>query len=197
MSTTKPDDLEAVRTIAATLEPFDELVRERILKWAREKIGLPTGEAPLPPSVLAAPSPPSAAGSAIQAAGTAGSKSLKSIKDFVTEKNPSSNNEFAATVAYYHRFEAPTQTQKPAINANDLQEACRLSGRPRLPTPGQTLINAHSVGLLDKSERGFYSISTVGENLVAMTLPTSAGNGVRATKRKKSTPKKSKKRLQA
>ena len=34
-----------------------------------------------------------------------------------------------------------------------------------------------SAGLLDKAERGAFSINTVGENLVAVTLP---GNGVSA-----------------
>ena len=36
----KPDDLEAVRTITSTLEPFDKNDQERIIRWAREKLGL-------------------------------------------------------------------------------------------------------------------------------------------------------------
>jgi|GEM_PF-3508107 len=36
----KNDDLEAVRVIADALEPFDDVVRERILKWACERVGM-------------------------------------------------------------------------------------------------------------------------------------------------------------
>jgi len=82
---------------------------------------------------------------------------------------------FAATVAYYYRFQAPEPQRKTAVTANDLQEACRLADRDRLVKPAQTLINAHGQGLLDKAgERGSYAINTVGENLVAMALPNSA-----------------------
>jgi len=49
-----------------------------------------------------------------------------------------------------------------------------MVGRARLENPGQTLRNAHHGGLLDRGEgRGLYVINTVGENLVAMTLPSS------------------------
>lgn len=34
------DDLEAVRTLVATLEPFDLTERERIIRWVREKLGM-------------------------------------------------------------------------------------------------------------------------------------------------------------
>jgi hypothetical protein len=36
----KPDDLEAVRLLADTLQPFPSEDRERIIRWAREKLGL-------------------------------------------------------------------------------------------------------------------------------------------------------------
>ena len=34
----KVDDLEAVRMVAAALEPFGELDRDRIVRWANEKL---------------------------------------------------------------------------------------------------------------------------------------------------------------
>jgi len=92
----------------------------------------------------------------------------------VTEKNPTSDNQFAATVAHYYRFVAPQAARKDFITADDLQQACRLTGRNRLAKPSQTLVNAHTNGLLDKgTNRGEYAISTVGENLVAVSLPGS------------------------
>jgi hypothetical protein len=45
--TTKPDDLEAVRTIADTLEPFENPDRDRILRWVRERLGMQQAAAAL------------------------------------------------------------------------------------------------------------------------------------------------------
>jgi len=93
----------------------------------------------------------------------------------VKEKSPKNDVQFAATVAYFHRFEAAPDKRKTEINADDLQEATRLAPRKRFKYPGQTLRNAHNLGLLDKgSQDGFFAINSVGENLVAMTLPSGA-----------------------
>lgn len=170
---TKPDDLDAVRIIVDTLSAFDATEQERILRWSREKLGLSTesrGSAILntAPPILA-PAPPD---------GSFASRSHSTaadIKSFIAEKTPSSDNQFAAAVAYYYRFEAPEAARKETITADDLQEACRLAGRARIQKPAQTLVNAHHGGLLDKAgDRGTYSLSTVGENLVAMALPSGA-----------------------
>ena len=40
--TAKNDDLEAVRILAETLQPFTSDDRERIIRWAREKLGMTT-----------------------------------------------------------------------------------------------------------------------------------------------------------
>jgi hypothetical protein len=175
--TDKPDDLEAVRNLVEVLSAFAAEDQERIIRWAREKLGLPTqvparagGEEPLATDA---------------ASGQDGSGGAKDIRTFVAEKNPSSDNQFAATVAHYYRFVAPQAVRKEFITADDLQQACRLTGRNRLPRPAQTLINAHTNGLLDKgANRGEYVISTVGENLVAVSLP---GNAPGADTRKKRT----------
>jgi hypothetical protein len=159
--TEKPDDLEAVRKLVDVLSSFGAADQERIIRWAREKLGLPSqGQVPAREQEAL-----------VGAAGAGGSDGAKDIKTFVTEKNPTTDNQFATTVAYYYRFVAPTADKKEAISADDLQEACRLTGRKRLPRPAQALINAHKNGLLDKgTNRGEYVISTVGENLVAVSL---------------------------
>jgi hypothetical protein len=38
--TTSPDDLEAVRKVIEALTPFNGDDQERIVRWAREKLGL-------------------------------------------------------------------------------------------------------------------------------------------------------------
>ncbi len=153
--TKESDDLEAVRILVATLEPFEKTDQERIIRWAREKLGL---------SIKTGENPPSAPPGGSSTGG-------KDLRTFVAEKSPTSDNQFAATVAYYYRFEASKAEQRETITKKDLQDACRLAGRQRLRDPDQTLRNAQNVGLLDKAGTGAFSINSVGENLVAMTLP--------------------------
>lgn len=183
----KPDDLEAVRTIAAALSAFSPEEQERILRWAREKIGLAPATRTLPetrtpqPSLSVAPArPPEQPGSPqVLASG-------KDLKTFVTGKNPRSDVQFAATVAYFHRFEAPPDQRRNEIDAAVLQDACRLAGRTRLKNPLMTLNNAKNLGVLDSgSEKGRFTINTVGENLVAMTLPGHVDGSVKSNKPKK------------
>jgi hypothetical protein len=167
MTTSAHGDLEAVKTLVNTLEGFDTKDQERIIRWAQEKLGLA----------------PSASTSDISVShsedihpkysetNATGNRGID-IKSFVESKNPPSDVQFAATVAYYYKFEAPQNERKDSVTSSDLQEACRKVVRDRLKDPGQTLRNAHQLGLLDKgAEKGYYSINTVGENLVAMTLP--------------------------
>jgi hypothetical protein len=180
---TKVDDLEAVRSLVESLKDFDAAEQERIIRWAREKLGLS------PTSAFTALVPP------VQPVGgevvipLAGGPQNEDIRSFITSKNPKSDNHFAATVAYYYRFSAPAGQRKEAITADDLQEACRMAHRDRLKRPDQTLVNAHHAGLLDNVRRGAYSINAVGENLVAMALPDS-GSNVKSAKTKTKKAKK-------
>lgn len=164
MTKAQPDDLDAVRKIVEALDGFESGDQERIVRWAREKVGLETAPAPT------GAAPPSAQPS-LERSGLSSTTSFPDIKSFIEAKNPRSNNQFAAAVAYYYQFEAPTELHKESITAEDLQEACRLVGRERLKHPAQTLVDAQKQGSLDRGDRGAYTINTVGENLVAMTLP--------------------------
>lgn len=183
------DDLEAVRTVVEAVQGFKEDEQQRIFRWAAEKLGLKLpfgtsasqgGDTPTAPGVHAAASTPSPAG--MPAANG------QDIRSFVASKNPRSDVQFAATVAYYYQFESPQAERKKSINKDDLQEATRKTGRERLKRPDQTLRNAHMLGLLDKGdEPGTFCVNTVGENLVAMTLP---GDGTAPPRRAKKAPAK-------
>lgn len=171
--TKEKDDLEAVRTVVEALEGFSPEDQERVIRWAREKIGL----APAPRSWedrRSAQAPP--IGSPSQSAQSQQpSQVRKDLRTFVAEKQPKSDVQFAATVAYFYRFEAPVEQRRNEVDADTLLEACRLADRKRLKKPGQTLRNAKTLGLMDSgSEAGKFIINTVGENLVAMTLPRKA-----------------------
>jgi hypothetical protein len=97
------------------------------------------------------------------------------IKSFVASKNPKSDVQYAAVVAYFYRFEAPEAHRKDTITSEILQESTRLTGRKRLDKPSTTINNAKNLGYLDSPSRGEFRINTVGENLVAMTLPGQEG----------------------
>jgi hypothetical protein len=168
MSGTKPDDLAAVRTIVDTLNDFSPDEQQRILRWTIEKLGLSIAAPATYPAgtIFAAPSAATSAAPPAPAGGT------MDIKRFIEVKKPRNDVQYAAAVAYYYRFEAPPAEKKDAITGEDLQTSTRLSGRGRFTHPIQTLNNAHTLGLLDRGqERGTFVINTVGENLVAMTLP--------------------------
>jgi len=155
------DEFDAVRTIVKTLEAFPGDDQTLILRWAAEKLGLsssprsamPSTPAPIPTAQAEAPRPVGAI----------------DIKSFVAAKKPKNDSQFAAVVAYYYRFESPEK--KDSITKDDLLDACRKANYPRPPAPGQTLRNAVNAGLLDKPSEGAFSINSVGENLVAVTLP--------------------------
>jgi hypothetical protein len=159
----KPDDLDAVRTMADTLKSFEAKEQERIIRWVREKLGL---------------SEPSKTSDEKKDDNESEKDKERvgaiDIKTFVTQKNPSSDTQLAATIAYYYALAAPLAQRKDSISADDLRSSCRLIyGTSRIKYPAQTLVNAHNAGLLDKAGGGLYKINTVGENLVAMTLPSS------------------------
>ena len=127
--TTKPilDDLEAVRAVVNALEGFEAADQERILCWTREKLGLPsTSNGGGSTNDATLPKPP------ILETQTRTSTHSTDIKTFVTTKNPRSDRQFAATVAYSYKFEAAEAERKPSIGSTDLQESCRKVGRERL-----------------------------------------------------------------
>jgi len=177
------DDLQAVRTIVEALEGFEKSEQERIIRWAREKVGL---DQPLAAPLSPSPAYPPSEGAPVvsTAAGT--------IKDFIEKKNPVKDIHFAAAVAYYYQFELPVGSRKDSIGSDDLQEACRLSNRKRFTGAITVLHNAEKAGLLDKLGGGQFKINAVGENLVAMGMPAAGISRVRKiTSKKNSTRKKS------
>ena len=182
------DDLEAVRKIIEVLGEFESEEQQRIVRWSLEKLGLslPVASASLAPAVFNQP-----AGTANTHTNTA--HQATDIKSFYHQKNPSSDNQFAAFVAYYYAFEAPPDQLKGTIISSDLTEACRMVGRARLGDPSKTLRNATGMGYLDNLERGTFKINTVGENLVAMTLPPGGSDSntrpVRTARKKQASKK--------
>lgn len=198
MPKTTPDDLEAVRSIANALKGFNSDDQERILRWAREKLGLNVGPAMPPPAQREIRTPPTQQQQTSPSSPDAPEvqpASAKDLKSFVKAKSPKSDVQYAATVAYFYRFEAPAADRKDEIDAGILLNSCRLADWNRPPKPGQTLLNAKGQGLLDSgSEAGKFVINSVGENLVAMSLPPQSNSGYsKKPKKPKSKPARRKK----
>lgn len=170
------DDFEVAKSVSDLLRPVSTERQVRILRWVSESLGVVN---PIEPRTGAAHSVRSTADGTFHPA----TPSAVDIKSFITGKDPKSDNQFAAAVAYYYQFEAPQNQRKDSISAEVLQEATRRAGRSRLGDPGRTLRNAKNMGYLDLSEPGEFTINTVGENLVAMTLPGQGRNSVKAARK--------------
>ena len=172
-------DFEIANRISDLLKEVAKDRQQRIVRWVAESI-----ELPLSPALGSSP------GADLAPTGQVPGRAMD-IKSFVDSKSPKSDNQFATVVAYYYRFDAPVDQRRDTISAEILQDAARLSGRPRLAKPLMTLNNAKKQGYLDAVDRGQFRVNSVGENLVAMALPgadTATTSG--RTRRSRIRPKK-------
>src|SRR6267378_7198735 len=98
-----PDDLEAVRLVVTALSGFSPEEQERVIRWAREKLGLAAAPRNLTDALTTPPPVPAVPSRSGEHAGQTPA-AAKDLKTFVTAKNPKNDVQFAATVAYYYRF---------------------------------------------------------------------------------------------
>lgn len=180
------NEFDAAKAIVETLKGLDTEKQERAIRFAGETLGLHAA------AFSAGPGPsPAAQGNVLgEKSETSPSGRVVDIKQFTDSKAPKTDQQFAAVVAYYYRFEAPANERKEAIGVKDLLEAVRLAERKRPGSPLATLNNARNKGYLDTAGRAKFRINSVGENLVAMTLPgkdrpTPSGSRRGNTKKKK------------
>lgn len=182
-STTK-SPLDAAQKIVLELTGMTPEQQTLALRFATETLGL---QLPAALNPMAAP-PVQPHQPAPQHAATSGGHSTD-IKSFTAMKAPKSDQQFTAVVAYFYQFEAKPEDRKSTIDAEVMKDAARLAGRPQVERWNMTLTNAKNAGYLDMESHGKYKLSSVGENLVAITLP---GNGPgQGTKSRKKSAKKS------
>ena len=169
------NEFDAAKAIADILKQLDRAQQERAIRFASESVGLATARH-IQPANTQAPAP-----GANPVSPVATPVHSTDIKQFTEAKAPKSDQQFAAVVAYYYQFEASEAERKDTIDAATLTNAARLVGRKRPPKPNVTLANAKNAGYLDSAERGQFKINTVGENLVAVTLPGGGSEPADAT----------------
>jgi hypothetical protein len=180
----KRDNLEAARIVRDALQGFTSEEQHLILRWAAESLGIAPIASATAPGLTDRPEPLPTLPVLSSTSKSARQRPVRDVKTFVDEKNPQTDIHLVATIAYFYRFEALEAERKEDIDAAFLRDALRLAGRPgQLVKPLQTLNNAHAKGLLDRNARGRFSINSVGENLVGMTLPMKS-TGKRAPKQK-------------
>jgi hypothetical protein len=172
-------DFMAAEEIKGILHGRDKTEQERILRWVSESIGVTAG------GIIASPAPVSPTA---QLSPTVGPSRRKDIKSFVAEKAPKNDVQFAAVAAYFYRFEASEAERKDVIVAEDLQTAGRQARGFGFTKPLATLNNAVALGYFDRAGRGEFKLNAVGENLVAMTLPSgdSTGGAPRSKRKRRS-----------
>ncbi len=176
------DDFDISKDIFDKLKDLPPERQQRVLRWVAEGLGVQISTmVPQQAALPGASTPPKMSPEVSSSIGQA-----TDIKSFMGAKSPKSDIQFAAAVAYFYRFEAPPAERRDSIDGSFLQEAARLAGRKRLSNPRITLNNAKSAGYLDGTSPGEFAVNSVGENLVAMTLPGGGGETpVRQTRRKK------------
>ena len=164
---------DAAKAIVETLKDVDKQLQAQAIRFACESLGVdsPVQGRPMAGS-SSMPAPPSP---------SANPTHSTDIKQFTAAKAPKSDQQFAAVVAYFYRFEASEPERRETIDAKALEDAARKAQRKRPSNARMTLTNAKNAGYLDLVGRGDYKINSVGENLVAMTLP---GNNSEAPARR-------------
>lgn len=185
--TNSKSDFLAAEEIKVILGGREKAEQERIVRWVSESLDLALGtrsgrgvhgqDAPAhatPPATSTAPSSDHDVSRA------------KDMRTFVKEKQPASDMQFVAVVAYFFRFIAPEIERKDAITGGDLQTAARLARWRVFKEPNVPMNNAINQGYLDRAGRGVYRLNAVGENLVTMTLPaTGDETSTKPARRKK------------
>jgi hypothetical protein len=168
---------DAAKAIVATLKGMDKAQQEQVLRWVSESLGLLTRPTTpiISPAVAVRPSEVDAA-TPPPILNPVPPETSSDIRTFVRSKNPSSDIQLSAAVAYYYRFRAPAGERRETINAAGLVEAIRLiGGWEQPPQPRITLHNAKKQGYLDAAGKGEFKINSVGENLVNMTMGGDGG----------------------
>src|ERR1041385_1302832 len=178
--TATKSDFLAAEEIKGILEGREKAEQERIIRWVGESLELSiTGRtrAHTQEAHATASAPPTLG---------EGDRSSRAtdMRTWVAEKQPKSDTQFVAVVAYFFRFIGPEAERKDSITAEDLQTAARLAGWRVFKTPSVTLNNVINQGYLDRAGRGAYRLNAVGENLVTMTLPGTGESGAKRPRKK-------------
>ncbi len=181
-------ELGAIKAIINALEPFAPDARLRILQYATQHLGISTGTAAPPNASSSGSAEPSNSGIQSPVSPPPKVVDIRSLRD---EKQPKTDIQMAAIVAYYLAELAPKDSRKDAIKPEDISKYFKQAGHPLPAKPRFTLVNARTAGYFESAGGGAYKLNPVGHNLVVHGLPQSGKNdGPRPRKKGKKAAKK-------
>jgi hypothetical protein len=157
-------ELEAVSSIVQTLESLNAEARARVMLYLRGRLDAMGTVVPTVTPITEDATRPKAERKS----------TVVDIRTLKNEKDPKSDIEMAAVVAYYLQEEAPTGERNDRIGSSDLLKYFKQAGYPLPKRPRYTLTNAKNAGYLDQVAQGVYRLNPVGYNLVAHSLPSSS-----------------------
>jgi len=176
MTTNNSDgELAAIEQLLSALEPLDRDARGRVIGYVFQRLGLAAPVSVGGGSPLHAP--PSGVGEQAASVGgpTATGPHVLDVRTFATQKAPSSQLERTVVVAFYLAELAPPAERKAEITGADLTKYQKQAGLGAPTNTRGALFAARHAGYLDSAGRGKYKLNAVGYNLVAHSLPSSAG----------------------
>jgi len=183
------DDVKAISTLLSVLKPLNPDTRVLVLEFVLKRLGISltsSGAEPPPPKFTATEFNPTSA----QRPPAQGHSGVIDIRSFAAEKNPNTVNEKVALIAYYLAHLAPPSERRDYLTAEDIEPYFIQAGFHLPTSPARiTLSNAKNAGYLNASERGQYTLNSVGYNLVAHKL-----SGEETGERKRKTAKKATKK---
>ena len=185
------NELKAIETIINILRPLDNTAQQRVLRYAVQHLGLQVEQPDLSPPGL-----PTNTGAHVEQPPQHPRKQVVDIRSLRDQKQPSSDMEMAAIVAYYLSELAAEENRRDAITTEDIKKYFIEAGHPLPSGPQFTLPNARSAGYFESAGRGKYRLNPVGHNLVAHGLPRakgeSASQSMRSRRKKRTKAKSSK-----
>lgn len=158
-SNSNVDELEVLRKVDDALTQVGPEERERILAYVIEKhdISLRNGPRQFPPPTQQLSSMPSR-----DADMRFSDRPTQSPKDFLHEKQPSTDIERMACLAYYLCHNRDT----PHFKTLDISKLNTEAAQIKFSNPAQTVRNATNAGLLASAGKGKKLISAIGERFV-------------------------------
>ena len=175
MSSPVDDEIEAIRSVLAALEPLKDQARRSVLEYVTKRLGI---LAPVERPVTGAPQVPLAPTEPPRQ-DASGATHIKAFKEL---KGPKSANEMSALVAYFLAELAPEDKRKQTVNTTDIKTYFKIADFPLPQQIKMTLPNAKNAGYFDMVGDGEYRLNAIGHNLVVHSLPRSGSAPRRAKK---------------
>ena len=174
-------ELQAIQQVIDALEPLAPEARTRVLAYVFQRLDLSMPIAANNPPLGGAPPLPPVAG----AASTSLASTITDIRTLKDAKQPKSDNQMAALVAYYLKELVPVADRKQAISHEDVEKYFKQAGYPLPKQIRMPLNNAKSAGYFDSAGSGLFTLNPVGHNLVAHGMPSSSAERKRPRRQTK------------